>query len=128
MRASFFVRLHARGGIFGENGALAFLARHCHLPAVGTVLHFFGSVAEAVGALVKERVIDLVWIAEQDDLRADTGAGDDALGLFRRQILRFVDDQICFCHGAAADEIERLGGDDVASEKLLDFSDMLPIE
>ena len=70
------MRLHARGGIFGENRALAFLARHCHLPAVGAVLHFFGSVAEAVGAIVKERVIDLVWIAEQDDLCTDAGAGD----------------------------------------------------
>ena len=57
-------------------------------------------------------------IAEENDLGARTGARDQRLDLFRRQVLRFVDDQELVDEGAAAHEVERLDLDPRADQVL----------
>ena len=48
----------------------------------------------------------MVGVADEDDLRAFPGTGDDAFDLVRCHILGFVDDEVRLFQRAAANEIE----------------------
>ena len=75
-------------------------------------------VGEAVGAGVDVRVVDLVRVAGEDDLRALADARDDRLDLERGEVLGLVDDHVLVGDGASADIGQGLDDDGAGSEEV----------
>ncbi len=80
------------------------------------------SKGKAVGPLIQKRAVDLVGIAQQDDLRPLARTGNDPLDLIGRSILRFIHDQIRFHKRSAPDKVQRLSLNDAPGKHLFYFS------
>src|SRR5438105_15943774 len=79
-----------------------------NVPRQRVVFELLDRVTEPVAAEIEVRVIDLVRIAGQDDLRSLAGARDDGFDLVRGEILRFVYNDELLRDAAAPDVGERL--------------------
>src|SRR5205823_10243688 len=77
-----------------------------------------GGDGEPVRWAVDVRIVDLVGIAGEDDLRPVAGARDDRLYLVRREVLRLVDDHELVRQRSTANVRQRLDLDLAALQEL----------
>src|SRR5690606_17851087 len=87
----------------GQPGAFA--ATQGEVRGVFPVLETVYRISQAGCGFGEVGRIDLFDVAETDDLRAGTGAGDQGLHLLGRQVLRLVDDNVAVEEGASAHEV-----------------------
>src|SRR5207248_106715 len=92
-----------------QRGTLTF--RQGDVSGQALVLELVDHVDEAIAGRVHVRIVDLIRVAGDDDLGVVADAGDDRLHLVRRQVLRFVDDDVLVGNAAPADVRQRLDGD-----------------
>ena len=71
------------------------------------VLETIHRVGQARGGLGQVRGVDLLDVAQADDLGAGAGTGDQRLHLLRGEVLRLVQDQVARQEGTAAHEVHR---------------------
>src|SRR5262245_5863956 len=69
------------------------LAKH-DVPRDALLLEALGNDAQPVGRVIDIRVVDLMRVARQDDLRRLAASGDDRFDFVRREVLCLIDDEI----------------------------------